>query len=425
MRHCEVNDRARMNRADRTRSVAATAVAVLVLVLTAGCALQGHPVPANPNPKALDVGLNSIEPLEVPPNDNESYGRTLESVRMAEAIIDPVEADASLKFTFETGGAMPLPTPAKATRVLAKSVRPVLERYGMLAGFMVGGADKEQIGPPVIGRSRLLTVVLLRFPDAAAARQAAREMDATDAAASPDNVSVAIPDQPSASAHWRPNVPTLAATTAHESFVISVLVGHTSPDLAVLTTVARQAFEAQSTRLRDYSATPRDRLAALPLDSDGMLARLIAEVPGRWPFPTVAMTDYEQNAGWQVAATVTGIVYGLRGAYLYGSRQRPSSIELTAVNGWNELERYPDAVAARRAFSDPARGQEPELRVAPTPEAVPDVRCFEQLDVPPQIPLRFTCSLMHGRYIALIRGRDLESTHQRVAAQLGLLLNSE
>ncbi|MEU0502570.1 hypothetical protein [Nocardia sp. NPDC005998] len=421
MRHSEVNNRAR----HLTRSVAATAVVVMALVSTAGCVLPGHPVSANPNPKALDVGLSSIEPLTVPPNNNESYGRTLESVRMAEAIIDPVEADVSLKFSFETGGALPLPTPAKATQVLAKTVRPVLERYRMLAGFMVGGADKEQIGPPVIGRSRLLTVVLLRFPDAAAARQAAREMDATDAAVSPDNVSVVIPNQPSAFAHWRPNVPTLAATMAHESFVISVLVGHTSPDLDALTTVARRAFEAQSTRLRDYSATPPDRLAVLPLDSDGMLARLIAEVPGRWPFPTVAMTDYEQNAGWHAAAMVTGIVFGPRGTYLYGSRQHPSSIELGAVNGWNELERYPDAIAARRAFSDPERGQDPELRVAPTPEAVPDVRCFEQLDVPPQLPLRFTCSLMHGRYVALIRGRDLKSTHQQLAAQLGLLLNSE
>ncbi|WP_433194048.1 DUF7373 family lipoprotein [Nocardia sp. CA-107356] len=414
-----------MNRADPTRSVAAAAVAVMVLVLTVGCALQGHPIPANPNPTSLDIGLNSIEPLAVPPNDNESYGRTLESVRMAEAMIDPVEADASLKFAFDTGGAMPLPTPAKATRVLAKSVRPVLERYGMLAGFMVGGADKEQIGPPVIGRSRLLTIVLLRFPDATAARQAAREMEATDAAVSSDNVSVAIPNQPSASAHWRPNVPTLAATMAHESFVISVLVGHTSPDLAVLTAVARQAFEAQSTRLRDYSATPRDRLATLPLDTDGMLAKLIAEVPGRWPFPAVAMTDYEQNAGWYAAAIVTGIVLGPRGTYLYGSRQRPSSVELEAVNIWNELDRYPDAVSARRAFSDPEQDQNPELRAASAPDAVPDVRCAEQLDVPPQLPLRFTCRLIHGRYIALIRGRDLKSTHQQLAAQLGLLLNSE
>lgn len=425
MRRCEVNLRARMNHADRTRSVAATAVAVMVLVLTAGCVLQGHPEPANPNPTSLDVGVNSIEPLTVPPNDNESYGRTLESVRMAEAIIDPVEADASLKFTYWTGGALPLPTPAKATRVLATSVRPVLERYGMLAGFMVGGADKEQIGHPVTGRSRLLTVVLLRFPDAAAARQAAREMDAADAAVSPDNVSVAIPNQSSASAHWRPNVPTLAATMAQESFVISVLVGHTSPDLAVLTGVARQAFDAQSTRLRDYSATPRDRLASLPLDNDGMLARLLAEVPGRWPFPTVAMTDYEQNAGWHTDAIATGIVVGPRGSYLSGSRRHQRSVELNAINGWNELERYPDAIAARREFSDTEWGQAPELRSAPTPDAVPDVRCVEQLDIPPQIPLRFTCLLVHGRYIALIRGRDLQSTHQQVAAQLGLLLNSE
>ncbi|MFI6364333.1 hypothetical protein ACIBG0_16465 [Nocardia sp. NPDC050630] len=407
------------------RVVPAMAVALLMLISTADCAVSGHPVPANPHPKSLDIGVNSIDPLSVPPNNNEGYGRTLESVRMAEAIIDPVEADASLKFSFETGGALPLPTPVKATRVLAKTVRPVLERYGMLAGFMVGGADKEQIGQPVTGRSRLLTVVLLRFPDANAARQAAREMDAVDAAVSPENVPVVIANQPSAFAHWRPNVPALAATMAHESFVISVLIGHTSPDLAALTGVARQAFEAQSTRLRGFSATPPDKFAELPLDSDDMLAKLIAEVPGRWPFPTVVMTDYAQNAGWSAAAMVTGIVFGPRGTYLNGSRERPSSVELDAINGWNELERYPDAIAARRAFSDADLEDDPAIRSAPAPDAVPDVRCVEQLDVPPQIPLRVICRLVHGRYNALIRGRDLKSTHQQVAAQLALLLNSE
>ncbi|WP_433522355.1 DUF7373 family lipoprotein [Nocardia pseudovaccinii] len=413
-----------MHHAGQARALSATVVAVLVTILTASCALSGHPVPSNPNPKSLDIGVNSTDPL-TPPNGNEGYGRTLESARMAEAVIDPVEADASLKFSFETGGALPLPTPAKATRVLAKTVRPVLERYGMLAGFMVGGADKEQVGAPVTGRSRLLTVVLLRFPDANAARQAAREMDAVDAAVSPENMPVVIANQPSAFAHWRPNVPTLAATMAHESFVISVLVGHTSPDLAVLTGVARQAFEAQSTRLGGFSATPPDKLAALPLDSDRMLAKLIAEVPGRWPFPTVAITDYEQNAGWRTAAMVTGIVFGPRGSYLNGSRKHPSSLELDAINGWNELERYPDAIAARRAFPEPELEHDSAIRPAPTPDAVPDVRCFEQLDVPPQIPLRIICRLVHGRYIALIRGRDLKSTHQQVAAQLALLLNSE
>jgi hypothetical protein len=295
----------------------------------------------------------------------------------------------------------------------------------MLAGFTVGGADKEQIGAPVIGRSRLLTIVLLRFPDAAAATQAAREMDAADAAVSSENVSVTIPNLPSASAHWRPTVPTLAATIAQESFVISVLAGHTTPDLAALTGLARQVFEAQSNRLRDFPATPRDKLATLPLDNDGMLARLLAEVPGRWPYPTVTTTSYDQNAGWNANLNVTGIVFGPRAAYLHGPREQRTSVERYAVNGWNELGRYPDATAARRRFTDTQWEQDPELRAAPAPDGVPDVRCIEQLDVPSQFPLRFTCQLMSGRYVALIRGRDLKSTHQQVAAQLGLLLNSE
>jgi hypothetical protein len=393
-------------------------------MLTASCVLHGNPIAAMPNPASLDVGVNTIEPLAEPRNDNDSYGRILESVRMAEAAIDPIEADPSLKFPL--GSTVPLPTPAKATQVLAKPVRPVLERRGMLAGFVVGGSDRKQIDThAVVGGSRMLSVVLLRFPDSAAATQAAREIDAADAGVSSDNVSVPIPNTPSAFAHWRPTVPTLAATIARDAFVISVLAGSTAPDLGVLTDLARKAFDAQTPRLRDFPATPPDRLATLPLDRDGMLAKLLPEVPGKWPFPTVVTLNFDENAGWRADITATGIVLGPRGTYLSNERQRPRPVELAAFNGWNILERFPTAIAARQEFTNDDSLSDPELRPAPSPAAVPDTRCVEQLDVPPQMPLRFSCQIMYGRYVAMIRGRDLQSTHQRVAAEFALLASSE
>ncbi|MFD0362862.1 hypothetical protein ACFQZZ_15570 [Nocardia sp. GCM10030253] len=414
-----------MRRSDTIRALVAVLVAATALAVTSGCAVQGNPLPATPDPRSLDIGSNSSEPLVEPRNDNESYGRTLESIRMAEVMIDPVEADPALGFEI-VGGIAPLPTPAKATRFLAKPVRAVLERHGMLAGFTVGGSDKEELDAlPMAGRARLLTVLLLRFPDAAAAQQAAREIDAVDAAVSPDNVAVQIAGHPSALGHWRPTLPTLAATIAHESFVVTMLIGHTSPDLTALSGLARKAFDAQLPRLREFQATAPDKLATLPLDRDRMLARMLPELPGRWPFPAVITKAYDKNAGWKASIAVTGVVFGPRGSHLWSERGKNLPIELVAVNGLNSLVRFADARAARTYISDHASVADPALRPVPGPEGVIDSRCAEQLDVPPQLPLGFTCEVMYGRYVALTRGRDLKDAHQQAAAQLALLVNGE
>ncbi|WP_433665223.1 DUF7373 family lipoprotein [Nocardia sp. CA-128927] len=290
----------------------------------------------------------------------------------------------------------------------------------------VSGTDVEQDEKrPVVGRSRVLTVLVLRFPDAAAAQQAAREIDAVDAAVSPDNVAVAIPNHAAALGHWRPNVPTLAATIAYESFVVTLLIGHTTPDLGAMTGVARKAFDAQMPRLREFSATPRDKLATLPLDRDRLLARMLPEVPGRWPYPVVITRAYEKNAGWHAAIDMSGVVLGPRGARLYRGRKQDPPAELYALTISNGLLQFSDATAARRAFMDTSITDDPVLRPAAGPAGVPDARCFEQLDVPSQYPIRFICEILYGRYTATVHGHDIKDAHQQATAQLGLLVGSE
>ena len=66
-------------------------------------------------------------------------------------------------------------------------------------------------------------IMLLRFPDAAAAKNAAVEMDAADFAVSPENIPVPITKYPMAHGHWRPTHPSMASTLAHNDFVIHLL----------------------------------------------------------------------------------------------------------------------------------------------------------------------------------------------------------
>lgn len=413
----------RCNQVNRVRAVLASTAALLALAT--GCTVPGHPMPERPDLGAFDVGGYSREPLREPADDNEQYGRVMESVRLGEVMADPVEVDSTLTFPVTGYTAVPLPTAAKAGAFLAAPVRAVLEKRSMLAGFAVGRTDTEVERTPTIGAARLLTIMVLRFPDPTAAQRAAEEIDAVDAAVSADNVAVNIPGYLAAHGHWRPNVPTVAVSLAHESFVVTLLGGHTSPDLGALTTLARTAFDAQLPRLRDFAATPRDQLAALPLDRDDMLGRMVPKAPGRWPFPAVVFGSRQENAGWDTAIQASGVVYGPRATTLFRSAAKPNPPELIAFNGLEALMRYPDTTAARMAFVKSTQGNEKSgLRPVASPVGVPDVICAQEPQMSVGSPFSYVCWVLYGRYVATLFGRQLQDFQQRAAAQYALLVNS-
>ncbi|MFI5718008.1 hypothetical protein [Nocardia sp. NPDC051750] len=411
-----------------SRRVRATVAAVLLLAgVASGCTVDGNPVAALPDLTALDTGPYSLDPLVPPDDHDDKYGHILESMRLGEAVIDPVEADPSLTFGLGSTASVPIPTPA-AAGFLARPVRAVLERHGMLAGFSVGGMDQGIQTELAVGRARLLTVQLLRFPDDESARQAAAEIDSADAAVSADNVPVEIPNHPEAHAHWRPTVPTLAAGLAHGPFVISVLAGHTGPDAAVLTGLVDAAFTAQVRRLADFVPTPPDQFATLPLDQDGMLARLLPEAPGVWPYPVVLTDRSDPNAGWRTGFDIRGVVYGPRAGLRWGDWEKTGSGRglMLAVNGRHHLVRHPDVVAARNGFTDTGEMEAVEsgVRAAPAPFGLPDARCLESLTVPPH-HVRFACRVLYREYEGIVYGRTIRDTQQRAAAQYVLLVRSD
>ncbi|MGW6728052.1 DUF7373 family lipoprotein [Nocardia sp. NPDC055029] len=389
----------------------------VVLAVTSGCTVAGDPAPV-PDPAALDVGPYSRTPLLAPAHGSDYHGRVLESVRMAEVMANPADVDPALRYGL-TSRAVPLPTAAKAAALLANPVRAVLERHGMLAGFSVGSTDTP--GQVAIGGGRLLQVILLRFPDSAAAQRAAMEIDSVDAALAAGNVAVTIPEHPTARGHWRPTEPTIAATVARDSFVVSVLAGHISPDHDALVSMARKTFDVQLPLLRDFAVTQPEKFADLALDRDGMLGRMVPEAPGRWPFPVVILGDFGENAGWNSLVQARGLVYGPRGTERFNG---PSAerIELLGLNRFDRLMRFADAATATKFF---ARLTTAEGRVdVAAPTGLVDVRCTESLKSTASMN-QFGCLLRHGRYVALVFSRDYRDVQQRAAAQYALLVNSE
>ncbi|MEC3919421.1 DUF7373 family lipoprotein [Nocardia sp. CDC160] len=409
----------------KIRLLAAGALATSLLI--AGCAVPGHPRSATVNPATLDVGPYSTEPFTAAPTGTDADGRVLEAVRMGEAVIDPMDADPTLTHRLGSAASVPIPSPEKAV-YLSEPVRGVLAKYGMLAGFSVAGADAE-IDPYVaVGHARLLTVMILRFPSADQARQAAAAIDAVDAAVSPDNVPVSIPDHPGAHGHWRPTVPTLAATEAQDAYVITVLAGYPSTDLGALTTLARSALTAQASRLRDFTPTPLSDFASLPLDSDGMLARMLPEAPGVWPRPMVLSIAADKDAGWKARLMPSGVVYGPRASQRWAqwAADGPDTGGMViALRGQNLLARFRDAVTARKEFAATADElNSPGIRPAPAPAAIPDVRCSEWVGGG-QYDVRFACRALYGVYDVQVYSRTQADAQQRIAAQYALLVKAE
>lgn len=404
---------------------AGVAAVLLAVALLAGCA--GRPAEAI-DLATLDTGAYGVEPLEVPESGDPRRGHILESVRMAEFLVDPAEVDPALRSSADAVGLLPLPTPAKvASIVLAEQVGEVLERHGMLAGAAVTGADIDRNAEkPAVGSARVLMVLVMRFPDTAAAERAAQEIDAADAAVNRDNVAVDIPEHPAAHGHWRPGVPTMAASIAYESYVVNVLAGDTAPDPAVLGDLTARAIDAQTRRLRDFVPTPPDRIAALPLDPEGLVRRMIPQAPRRWEYPAVTAMSSQRTAGWAATAQVTGVSFGPRASYLRGSRGQPHTVEASAVSGFNQLRRYADPAVARAEFDGQVRfNLDGGLLPVEGPAGVPGVRCVENPDLDLLSLTRFVCHVTYDRYIVTLFAREIGSARQRAAAQYGLLVNGD
>lgn len=411
-------------------------VAVLAAVFAvSGCAgIDGTAAPAEIDVRKLDVGAYPVDPLAAPDQPDEEQGRILESVRMAEAVVDPFDVDPALHTALATGTRH---TPKTASAVVADAVRPVLEKHRMLAGYTAGGTDSadERGFRAEPGKFRALVVTLLRFGDEQTARRAAAELDAADRAVSPDNQSVQIAKHPDAHAHWRPNVPTMAATLSKGPIVITLLAAHTSPDRGVLIDLAAKAFDAQLPLLDSFEPTPVDKIASLPRDPDGMLRRVLPAEPGVWPQPQAEVLGNSDVAGWGSVSWTHGVVYGPRETRHSSRRptERPDyGIDRHAVVGFSAMvRRARDDAAAAAAVS--ALGTHPDNLLkaddaVAAPKALPQAKCFvnrEALDNDLTRDIRYMCVIAYRRYIAQVTSDSEEDVRRKVAAQYALLANSQ
>lgn len=413
-----------MRRSDpTTRCDRAALLPVLsVATLLTACTIAGTPQAVTPQLGRLDLAGYSGQPMAEPAAAGETYGALMESVRMADAVVSPREVDPELSNIAAT----PVPTPADAVGILADVTVPTLIAHGMLAGFSIGGTD-DPSGTPVIGNARSVRITVLRMRDNVAAIDTAHDIDSVDYDYNRDNVTVRFSEYFATHGHWRPNVPTFAATLAHGPYVVTLFITDSTTDRATLRGLATTAFDAELPRLDAFVPTAAEALPTLPLDPDGLLSRLVPITAGKWPYPTLFRDDDGRIAGWGGQRSADGVVYGPLLAQLWLDRpeQDVIPVEAMAVSGSARLLRFADPVDARKALRrlTETHADQPNVH---SPAGVPDAVCQHESAADPATHTDgYSCLVLDGRYLALVPAATEPDVQRKAAAQFAVLATDQ
>ncbi|WP_024800322.1 hypothetical protein [Nocardia sp. BMG51109] len=394
----------------RRRTPGPFVVASLVLAgLLTGCGTTGTPVPAEIDVRALDVGPYATDRHSYDPGPG-GKGPLLEGMRMSQAVVPSVRIDPSL--AVGAGGRVVADSADATEHLLAGVAKPVLDRHRMVVGYVSGGSDRADAAAP---NATSITDLVLRFPDPESAAAAARELEDTDFGVAPDlNRKLTVPSHPGAYVHYRPGVPTVGTFMAHREFVISLFIERPSADEHDLLAWVRKTLDAQTPELDRFRATPRDRLAELPVDPDRLLARAVV------------------RDRYQVAHPERFAVFGAP-AFVHTAadetaRQRlvdDTGLDAVAIAETSSVLRVRDADAALHLVDGMLSAAGPQYDDATAPNAVPGAKCL-QLNATgdPQNESRYRCYVPYHRYVQAVVGSDRTDVEYRTAAAYALMANN-
>lgn len=381
--------------------------------LLAACSIPGAPVAGEPDVRKLEVGKYEVD-RHAYDVDPAGHGAVLEGIRMADAVVPSVDIDPSLSHGRTS---RVLTTVDDTIGLLAEVSRPVLTNRKFLTGYVSAGADRaDPRGETLpVDDATAVTTVVLRFPDQGAAAAAAKELEDVDIGVSPDNQKLSSTKFSDAYLHWRPGVPSVGAFLAHDEFVISLYVQRPRADSADLVSWVDKALTAEVPLLDRFQATPTAELDSLPVDPEGLLARLVVDDRSdRTPDP-LRFAVYGPNRMLQAAddqPTRKQLI-------------QETGLDRSAVVDSSLLHRLRDADAARTFMTGLLDSAGAEYDPIGAPNDVPGAKCLRlNAAGDKETEYAFSCFVTYKRYVAVVSS-DLEpDVRQKVAAQYALLANS-
>ncbi|MFD4428498.1 hypothetical protein [Nocardia sp. NPDC058497] len=334
-------------------------------------------------------------------------GILVESLRLGERVSFADQIDPDLTSTGSGGvlvdhrGLVPGRNILSGAQSAAAGKHDILGAFGVFADNGQA-ADKD---------AKFVSISLLAFPSEDIARTAVAEMARADFEQNPGNQPLVLPEYPGALTHWYPSVPTVGSWLTWKSLVIRVYAKVLEPRADLLSEVVAKTYRTQLADLAGFTPTPQADLAALRIDPDGLLARVV-------------------QTGEAELDDKTFAVYGPRALALMMSRPskalatfRAASVSQIAVAHDHYLRRTGSPeIAAAEADRLTREGNEDYLAM-PGIESLPTVSCWKA-----KFPLRgshkasrFKCIVYRGVDLALVYSYLESDVRHLAAAQYALL----
>ncbi|MFE3188690.1 hypothetical protein ACFXHA_06745 [Nocardia sp. NPDC059240] len=417
---------------------------VLAAAALTGCGqVSGNPAASELDVRKLAVGNYPTDPLDLRVQDfyGSTDGSALARGRLADNIVIGSDVDpmfghnALVRYLSSTRN-------TQYANVLPNAILPALAANGMMFGFSAAASTQSlavsavQQAPDTFNpfggakdgpQATSFNVTVLQFPDPQKAKTAAEQIEAADFAVAADqNAHVTLDHQPDAKAHWRPGIPSMAATLAHGGYVVNVYVAQPTADLDSMRKLTDQVFAAQLPLLDQAPALSPREIFRLKYDPDLMMRR------------TLHPKDYlSPQHLFEITHTPRG--------YLHAVEDQATTKRLLDDNGVDRIStaraggllfRTRDAKAAT-AFWTAINAKSGTSVDAP--QGIPDATCVENPNPKTGWSLtgdaesddawdamnKYTCTVHYDRYVARVASNQIIDAQQKAAAQYALLANSQ
>lgn len=373
--------------------VALVAACAGVVAVSGPSTLTGTPLPAMtvPAPNSLTTGVFATTPDHdtwLEPRTRSEALRA-ESRRLLGYLVSPAEVDPEISILDRTEvlGDAEQDDSGEFSLALGE-FRPAAARLRFLYGVLTARDSYLQEGSFAPRHRKSILITLLRFPDAAAARDAAADFTETAAALSPGGDRIPVPGT---------EATMLLVTavhaelfTAHGDIVIGTRLGLSDDGPAQLLDYTRRILDRQFALLDTYTPTPAEDIPALPEFADPLLDHALPTGNGLFGSFGPSLTGTYSAAAHRHLE---------RDSTLAASAAAAAGVDRVAHYG-GTVYRTRDLASAfrwQRALTGVGRYDEP----LPGPPGLVDARCLRSR-TPVAGGGRALCAVVFGRYVAVV-----------------------
>ncbi|MEU1206754.1 hypothetical protein [Nocardia sp. NPDC005825] len=419
-----------MNKINRRRAVfAATATSFSLVLAGCGGTVSGSPAAGEIDIRTLAIGNYPTTPMDFRASYDHSFrdGSAIAVARLGDAVVSGADIEPRFGYTAlarpETGFA------------IAQAAKPVLDANHLMLAYSTTVSDHSRLETLYIDHSSgnaspfegwendptatTLNVTVMQFPDEQQARAAAEGIESADfAVASADNVRVSLDKYPAAKAHWRPGIPSMAATVSRGQYAINIAVRTPQAEIDALKALATKIIDAQLPLLDKTPPLTAREILYLDYDPEGMLRRTLH--PADYPrpgqdeavrTPRGYLHTVDNQGPWKPLLDDNGVdltATTVKGALLFRARDAKAATNLwTGINGLIQgtTDAPPGVPGATCAEN-------------PSPNRTSYSQAWNATD-------RYVCTLHYDRYVARVAGAQLLDAQQRAAAQYALLAKAQ